>query len=125
MNLSERVLGLHRGIRTVLITTKQVGEWRTTQEALRSGVEFLEDSRDEARSLLALAPAVMLGSAQNIGGKAGNAQIVAVLYEKVGAIFAPMDPAIDHIMCLTTEREALEEVMHTVRKAMPALMVNE
>ncbi len=118
MKLSDRVLQFHKGIRTVLIMGKQGAEWKMIEESIRPGVKLLEETREQARAMLELAPVIMLGAAESIGGRAGNPEIAAVLYEKVGAIFVPLDPAIDRIMCLTTERDAVEEVMHVIRNVL-------
>ena len=107
MDLSEQVLRLHSGIRTVRVTRLEAGEWKTINEAIRPGVKFLEDSRERARAMLTLAPALMLGAAKSAGGRAGDPEIAAILYEKVGAIFLPVDSRLECIICLTTERDAL------------------
>jgi hypothetical protein len=122
LTLSEQVLRLHAGIRTVLITKKEDAEWKMVEEAIRPGVKLLEDTREQARSQLAIAPALLIGAADAIKGKAGAVEIVAVLYEKVGALFISFDPAIDRIMCVTTERDALAEVMQVVRRTSTELM---
>jgi hypothetical protein len=118
MKLSERVLQFHKGVRTVLIMGKQGAEWKMIEESIRPGARLLEETREQARAMLELAPVIMLGAAESIGGRAGNPEIAAVLYEKVGAIFVPLDPAIERIMCLTTERDAVEEVMHVIRNGL-------
>ena len=118
MTLAEQVLRLHLGIRTVLITEEKGAVWETVEEAVRAGAKLLEDTREQARAQLSLAPALLFGAADAVKGKAGRVDIIAVLYEKVGAVFISLDPTSDRIMCVTTERDALEEVMQTLRKTM-------
>lgn len=120
--LSKRVLELHQGIRTVLITREDDGEWKTIEEAIRPGVMLLEESREEARAQLSVAPALLIGASDAIKGKAGELEIVAILYQRVGAVFAALDPAMHRIMCVTTERDALEDVVKVVRQALTKLM---
>jgi hypothetical protein len=119
--LSKRVLELHQGIRTVLITREDDAEWKTIEEAVRPGVMLLEKSREEARAQLSIAPALQIGASEAIKGKAGEPEIVAILYQRVGAVFAALDPAMKQIMCVTTERDALEDVVKVVRRALTEL----
>lgn len=88
-------------------------------ESIKPGVRLLEDTRTQARAMLELSPVIILGTAERIGGKAGRPEIASILYERVGAIFVPLDKASDSILCLTTEREVFEEVIGVIRKALP------
>jgi len=119
LKLSDRVLGLHRSIRTVLVTREEAGEWKVIEESIKSGIRPLEEDREVAKARYAIAPAVMIGAANGIKGRAGQPQIVGILYEKVAAIFAPLDPQNDRILCVTAEHDALEEALQAIRKALP------
>jgi hypothetical protein len=92
------------------------------EESIRPSVRLLEDTREQARAMLALGPAIILGAAESIGGKAGKPEIVAIRYEKVGAIFVSLDPATERMMCVTTERDALEEVMKATSSILADIM---
>ena len=121
LTLSEEVLGLHQGIRTVLITKEEDADWMMIEEAIRPGITLLENSREEARAQLKIAPAILIGAADAIKGKAGPVQIVAVVYENISALFAALDSPIHQMLCLTVERDASEEVMQVLRRALPKL----
>jgi hypothetical protein len=123
MKLAEYLLTLHDGISEVFILEERTGDHIVIDEAVRKGVTLFADKVDRTRRFTSLTPLIIIGSAGQMGGEAGGPKLTGILYDKAGAIIAPLNGK--KVLAISTSTESFYEVMHAVDKALPDILQEE
>jgi len=120
MKLAEYLLTLHDGICEVLILEERAEDHLVIDEAVRKGVTLFADMIDSARRFTSLTPLIIMGSAGQMSGEAGEAKLTGILYEKAGAMFAPLGGK--RMLAISTSTESFYDAMQAVDKALPEIL---
>jgi hypothetical protein len=115
--LADHVLALHKDIDEVLVLEDKGGEYVVVGEASREGVTFLADNVNIASKQRLLAPMIILGSANQLGGQ--QSKLLGIEYETASLLFVPLDE--DKLLALSTKSESIQDVWQAIRSALPEL----
>jgi hypothetical protein len=115
--LADHVLALHKDIDEVLVLEEKAGEYVVVGEASREGVTLLADNMNIASKPRLLAPMIILGSANQLGGQ--QSKLVGIEYPTASLLFVPLDE--DKLLALSTKSESIQDVWQTIRSALPEL----
>jgi hypothetical protein len=115
--LADHVLALHKDIDEVLVLEDKAGEYVVIGEASREGVTFLADNMNIASKPRLLAPMIILGSANQLGGQ--QSKLVGIEYQTAGLLFVPLDE--NKLLALSTKSDSIQDVWQTIRTALPEL----
>lgn len=119
MKLTEEVLALHDGIRDVFILEEKGGQFVVAEEASRNTTARLSNFINESRNAT-LAPALILGAASQLSKTPGSLELVGILYNDVGIMFAYVSE--DKLLAISTEPSTFSSAMQLVSEALPDLI---
>jgi hypothetical protein len=117
--LAEYLLTIHDGISEVFILEEKAGENVVIDEAIRKGPTLFADQVGRGRRFASLAPLLILGSAGQMN-EAGEPKLTGILYDRVGAIFAPLSGK--RILAISTSPESFYDAIQLVDKALPEIL---
>jgi hypothetical protein len=110
--LSE-IAKLDPSIRTVHLIEFKKGEYVVVDHAGREDLVDFYGTEERIHDFLALAPAIILGSAGTIRDIVGKPERITVVYEQVILVYVPLD---DHVIALSLSSDSSTNVAPVAKK---------